>query len=224
MRRVGVVFALLAAVTMASAEPAKQAEPTAKAKEQAKEQPKEKMAKPAAKAAKGAEKVEVSKAILDSYNAIPLAERVAIQSDLIWTGDYNGVVSGEFGDRSIAAVKAFQKRNGGNRAIAEFAAHHAVVIAGPDQVALDRDALGERNGVVGIKHRLGGLGLLGAFLGLRGRLGLGLLLLDLFGLLFRLFFGFRLRLRLLGGLGRGHGDGRKQGQNNADAPHGPTPW
>src|SRR5207247_10326443 len=43
---------------------------------------------------------------------IPLAERVAIQNDLIWTGDYNGVLSGEFGDRSVAAVKAFQKRNG----------------------------------------------------------------------------------------------------------------
>ncbi len=118
MRRVGVVLSLLAAVTMASAEPAKQAEPKAKAKDQAKEQPKEvkkeqAKAQPAAKAKKGAEKAEASKAVLDSYNAIPLAERVAIQSDLIWTGDYNGVVSGEFGDRSIAAVKAFQKRNGG---------------------------------------------------------------------------------------------------------------
>jgi hypothetical protein len=101
---------------MAAAEPAKQAEPKAGSKDQAKEQPKgqikAKQAAPAEKA-KGAEKTEVSKAILDSYSAIPLAERVAIQSDLIWTGDYNGVVSGEFGDRSVAAVKAFQKRNGG---------------------------------------------------------------------------------------------------------------
>jgi len=48
-----------------------------------------------------------------TYSAMPLAERVGIQSDLIWTGDYNGVTDGEFGDRSIAAVKAFQKRNGG---------------------------------------------------------------------------------------------------------------
>ena len=30
-----------------------------------------------------------------------------------WTGDYNGLVNGEFGERAIAAVKAFQKRNGG---------------------------------------------------------------------------------------------------------------
>ena len=117
MRRVGIVLSLLAAATMVSAEPAKQAEPKAKAREQAKEQPKEVKKeqakdKPPAKDKSGAEKTEVSKALLDSYNAIPLAERIAIQSDLIWTGDYNGVVSGEFGDRSIAAVKAFQKRSG----------------------------------------------------------------------------------------------------------------
>ena len=117
MRRVGIVLSLLAAATIASAEPAKQAEPKAKAREQAKEQPKEVKKeqakdKPPAKDKSGAEKTEVSKAVLDSYNAIPLAERIAIQSDLIWTGDYNGVVSGEFGDRSIAAVKAFQKRSG----------------------------------------------------------------------------------------------------------------
>jgi peptidoglycan hydrolase-like protein with peptidoglycan-binding domain len=47
------------------------------------------------------------------YGAMSLADRVSIQSDLIWTGDYNGVTDGEFGDRAIAAVKAFQKRNGG---------------------------------------------------------------------------------------------------------------
>jgi peptidoglycan hydrolase-like protein with peptidoglycan-binding domain len=47
------------------------------------------------------------------YDAMSLVDRVSIQSDLIWTGDYNGVTDGQFGDRSIAAVKAFQKRNGG---------------------------------------------------------------------------------------------------------------
>jgi peptidoglycan hydrolase-like protein with peptidoglycan-binding domain len=47
------------------------------------------------------------------YDAMSLADRVSIQSDLIWTGDYNGVTDGQFGDRSIAAVKAFQKRYGG---------------------------------------------------------------------------------------------------------------
>src|ERR1700731_3397838 len=47
------------------------------------------------------------------YAAMPDAERLAIQSDLIWTGDYNGVVGAEFADRAVAAVQAFQKRNGG---------------------------------------------------------------------------------------------------------------
>jgi peptidoglycan hydrolase-like protein with peptidoglycan-binding domain len=39
-----------------------------------------------------------------------LAERIAIQSDLIWTGDYSGVANGDFDDRTVAAIKAFQKR------------------------------------------------------------------------------------------------------------------
>jgi len=47
------------------------------------------------------------------YAAMTDAERSAIQSDLIWTGDYNGVVGAEFSDRAVAAVQAFQKRNGG---------------------------------------------------------------------------------------------------------------
>ena len=47
------------------------------------------------------------------YAAMPEAERRAIQSDLIWTGDYNGLIEADFGDNSVAAVKAFQKRNGG---------------------------------------------------------------------------------------------------------------
>jgi peptidoglycan hydrolase-like protein with peptidoglycan-binding domain len=47
------------------------------------------------------------------YSAMPLSDRVSIQSDLIWTGDYNGVTDGQFSDRAIAAVKAFQRRNGG---------------------------------------------------------------------------------------------------------------
>jgi peptidoglycan hydrolase-like protein with peptidoglycan-binding domain len=47
------------------------------------------------------------------YAAMPEAQRRAIQSDLIWTGDYNGLIDMDFGDNSVAAVKAFQKRNGG---------------------------------------------------------------------------------------------------------------
>ena len=53
----------------------------------------------------------VSQSIRDSYAAFTLAERIALQSDLVWTGDYNGLVNGEFSDRLVAAVKAFQSRN-----------------------------------------------------------------------------------------------------------------
>jgi peptidoglycan hydrolase-like protein with peptidoglycan-binding domain len=41
--------------------------------------------------------------------AIPLAERIAIQFDLAWTGDYNGLVNGEFNDKTTAAIKTFQR-------------------------------------------------------------------------------------------------------------------
>jgi peptidoglycan hydrolase-like protein with peptidoglycan-binding domain len=47
------------------------------------------------------------------YAAMSEHERMSIQADLIWTGDYNGIVDTDFGDNSVAAVKAFQKRNGG---------------------------------------------------------------------------------------------------------------
>src|SRR5258708_39647780 len=47
------------------------------------------------------------------YATMPETERRTIQSDLIWTGDYNGMVSADFGDSSVAGGKSFQKRNGG---------------------------------------------------------------------------------------------------------------
>ncbi|BAT59272.1 putative peptidoglycan binding domain protein [Variibacter gotjawalensis] len=47
-----------------------------------------------------------------SYVALPEAERIAIQTDLIWSGEYNGLATADFGARAIAAVKAFQKRLG----------------------------------------------------------------------------------------------------------------
>jgi hypothetical protein len=101
-----------AAAANSDAKPAAKGEPKGKPA-------KGKQSKPAAtatkteKAEKNDKSEKISKEVADSYNAIPLAERVAIQSDLIWTGDYNGVLSGEFGERSVAAVKAFQKRKGG---------------------------------------------------------------------------------------------------------------
>jgi peptidoglycan hydrolase-like protein with peptidoglycan-binding domain len=47
----------------------------------------------------------------EAYATLPAAERVAIQSDLVWSGDLSGGLESEFGDRAIAAVRAFQRRN-----------------------------------------------------------------------------------------------------------------
>ncbi len=41
--------------------------------------------------------------------SMPLADRIAIQFDLAWSGDYNGLITGELNDKTIAAIKAFQR-------------------------------------------------------------------------------------------------------------------
>jgi hypothetical protein len=41
------------------------------------------------------------------------AERLAIQADLAWIGRYNGVISGDAGERMVRAIKEFQKEQGG---------------------------------------------------------------------------------------------------------------
>jgi hypothetical protein len=61
---------------------------------------------------KGAKKKAGPSPHLAAYAAMPPAARIAIQTDLIWTGDYSGIASGDFGEASIAAVKAFQRRIG----------------------------------------------------------------------------------------------------------------
>ena len=40
--------------------------------------------------------------VIATYAAMPLADKIAIQTDLMWTGDYNGVANGEFNERAIA--------------------------------------------------------------------------------------------------------------------------
>ena len=110
MRLAGVVLSSLVATSLALAQPAKQAEP--KPAEPKKAEPVA-QAKSKNAAAPKADKKAATDAITASYNAIPLADRLAIQNDLVWTGDYNGLVNGEFSERAIAAVKAFQKRQGG---------------------------------------------------------------------------------------------------------------
>ena len=49
----------------------------------------------------------------DTANAMAQAERLAIQSDLAWVGQYNGAITGEVSERMVAAIKEFQKDRGG---------------------------------------------------------------------------------------------------------------
>jgi peptidoglycan hydrolase-like protein with peptidoglycan-binding domain len=51
----------------------------------------------------------------DTANAMAQAERQAIQSDLAWTGHFNGAITGEVSERMVGAIKAFQKDNGGKQ-------------------------------------------------------------------------------------------------------------
>jgi len=51
----------------------------------------------------------------DTANAMAQAERLALQSDLAWVGEYNGAISGEVSDRMVNAIKEFQKLRGGKQ-------------------------------------------------------------------------------------------------------------
>ena len=42
---------------------------------------------------------------------LPLAERIEIQFGLAWTGDFSGFIDGDFDEKTVAAVKAFQRNN-----------------------------------------------------------------------------------------------------------------
>jgi hypothetical protein len=43
---------------------------------------------------------------------LPLPERVGIQFDLAFTGHFNGLINGEFNERTAIAIKSFQKSIG----------------------------------------------------------------------------------------------------------------
>ena len=51
----------------------------------------------------------------DTANAMAQADRLAIQSDLAWVGQYNGAITGEVSERMVAAIKEFQKDRGGKQ-------------------------------------------------------------------------------------------------------------
>jgi peptidoglycan hydrolase-like protein with peptidoglycan-binding domain len=51
----------------------------------------------------------------DTANAMAQAERLAIQSDLAWVGQYNGAITGEVSERMVESIKEFQKSRGGKQ-------------------------------------------------------------------------------------------------------------
>src|SRR5229473_1540796 len=51
----------------------------------------------------------------DTANAMAQADRLAIQSDLAWVGQYKGAITGEVSERMVAAIKEFQKDRGGKQ-------------------------------------------------------------------------------------------------------------
>src|SRR6478752_1739155 len=51
----------------------------------------------------------------ETANAMAQSERLALQSDLAWVGEYNGAITGDVSERMVAAIKEFQKNKGGKQ-------------------------------------------------------------------------------------------------------------
>src|SRR5262249_27921781 len=49
----------------------------------------------------------------DTAIAMGQGERLSLQSDLAWVGEYNGAITGDVSERMVAAIKAYQKTKGG---------------------------------------------------------------------------------------------------------------
>ena len=49
----------------------------------------------------------------DTAGAMSQSERLSIQSDLAWVGQYNGAISGDVSERMVEAIKEYQKSGGG---------------------------------------------------------------------------------------------------------------
>lgn len=49
----------------------------------------------------------------ETADAMAQAERLSLQSDLAWVGDYNGAITGDVSSRMVDAIKAYQKTKGG---------------------------------------------------------------------------------------------------------------
>jgi peptidoglycan hydrolase-like protein with peptidoglycan-binding domain len=51
----------------------------------------------------------------DTANAMAQGERLALQSDLAWVGEYNGAITGDLSERMVDAIKQYQKLKGGRQ-------------------------------------------------------------------------------------------------------------
>jgi peptidoglycan hydrolase-like protein with peptidoglycan-binding domain len=49
----------------------------------------------------------------EAADAMAQAERLSLQSDLAWAGQYNGAITGEVSERMVNAIKGYQKAKGG---------------------------------------------------------------------------------------------------------------
>jgi peptidoglycan hydrolase-like protein with peptidoglycan-binding domain len=49
----------------------------------------------------------------ETADAMAQAERLLLQSDLAWVGQYNGAITGDISERMVNAIKEYQKTNGG---------------------------------------------------------------------------------------------------------------
>src|SRR5258708_36744330 len=51
----------------------------------------------------------------ETANAMAQAERLALQSDLAWVGEYNGAITGEVSEGMVAALQEFQNARCGRQ-------------------------------------------------------------------------------------------------------------
>jgi peptidoglycan hydrolase-like protein with peptidoglycan-binding domain len=51
----------------------------------------------------------------DTASAMAQGERLALQSDLAWVGEYNGAITGDVSERMVTAIKEYQKNKGGKQ-------------------------------------------------------------------------------------------------------------
>ena len=93
-------------------------------------------------------------ALTDVYAKLPAAERFAIQSNLAWIGVYEGLPGGDVDDRTIEAIKLFQKGHAAKDTgilDEQQRAQLAAAASGPQQAVgwrvIDDAATGERFGL-----------------------------------------------------------------------------